>query len=420
MQDSWRSDSGRRAASRLPLEREAHVSRRSVNRRSFLGSVGLVSVAGSTLGRPIPAEASSSVVPLDPKAPLRIGMVGREGHLGYVLDELSSVPGARITAYAFEDGEWEFNCDGTRRNGRYDLDGVRRWVESQAWSQSGPRLYETYQAMLDHEALDLVVVCLPYARNAHAIAAAAREGLHVLSEKPVAVSLPDLEMVERAVRENQVRLSAMFAMRYLPNLYTMRKAVRNGLIGHPILARAQKSYKWGSERPWFYRHAEIYGSTLLWVGIHAVDYLRWTTGLEVMRVGGFHSNLAHQDYPGVQDNVSICLELEGGATGTVTADFLRPEGAPTHGDDRLRIAGSRGILETMDPDGRVERFSPEDLPESVHLEIPPRSLLADFVGELRGQGTHLIGPEEAVRVTRICIVATQAADEGRVLPVWSV
>ena len=40
------------------------------------------------------------------------------------------------------------------------------------------------------------------------------------------------------------------------------------------------------------------------------------------------------------------------------------------------------------------------------------SLFADFIGELRGLNEHIIGPEEAVRVTRICIAATEAADRG--------
>ncbi|MEJ2078735.1 MAG: Gfo/Idh/MocA family oxidoreductase [Acidobacteriota bacterium] len=389
-----------------------------LGRRDFLENVGKVSLAGFAVAGPIASVRTERPAPrLDPEAPLRIGMIGREGHVDYVLEELGSVKGARIAAYAFEDGDWAYNSDGTRRSGAYDMDPNRRWVESRPWSKSAPHLYETYQEMLDKESLDLVVVCLPYARNAFAITAAARAGLNVLSEKPVAVTLPDLEIVETAVQQSGVRLSAMFAMRYFPNIYTMWKAVGDGAVGRPILARAQKSYKWGAERPWFYHHREIYGSTILWVGIHAIDYLRWVTGLEVRRVSGFHSNLAHTKYAGVQDNAVIGLELDGGATGAVTMDFLRPETAPTHGDDRLRIAGSTGVLETMDPDGSVSLLSDQGPPRQLVRLDPPASLFADFVAELRGQGRHLIGPDEAARVTRICIVATQAADAGQVLSV---
>lgn len=388
----------------------------SVGRRRFLGDMGRASLAGFVVGRTITSpETPVREARLDPEAPLRIGMIGRDGHIGYVLDELDSVAGARIAAYAFEDAEWEFNTDGSRRPGPYNMETNRRWVENQPWAKAGTRLYETYQEMLEKEPLDLAVVSLPFARNAFAVTAAARAGLSVLTEKPVAVTLRDLEMVEQTIREKGVRLSAMFAMRYFPNIYTVWKTVGRGDVGRPVLARAQKSYKWGDARPWYYRYREIYGSTILWVGIHAVDYLRWTSGLEVRKVSGFHSNLAHRDYPGTQDNASISLELDGGATAAVTMDFLRPAGAPTHGDDRLRIAGTRGIVETMDPDGHVDLLAGQDPPRRLRLERPPLSLFADFVAELRGQGTHLIGPDEAVRVTRICIAATQAAESGQVV-----
>jgi predicted dehydrogenase len=264
------------------------------------------------------------------------------------------------------------------------------------------------------EELDLAVVCLPYARNAFAISAAAGAGLHVLSEKPVAVNRNDLKMVETAIKTSGVRLSAMFTMRYSPSILTVRNAVLSGKVGSPCLARAQKSYKWGDGRPWFYKHREIYGSTILWVGIHAVDYIRWTTGLEVMKVTAFHSNLSQPDYPGTQDNAVINLQLDGGATAAITMDYLRPETAPTHGDDRIRVAGTEGIIESVDTGQRVILISDESPSQEISLESPSLPLFADFVSELRGTGRHLIGPDEAVRVTKICIAATESAEEGRV------
>ena len=361
-----------------------------------------------------PSGASTNVR-LEPEAPLRIGMIGRTGHINLVLRELDKVPGAHIAAYAFEDGNWEYNSNGSRRNGSYDLDRQRKWVERQPWSVSGPKLYETYQEMLDKERLDLAVICLPYARNAFATTAAAEAGLHVLCEKPVAVNYADLEMVEKAVKQKKVRLTAMFAMRFGSPIYTIKQAVISGLIGQPCLGRAQKSYKFGKKRPWFYKHREIFGSSILWVGIHAIDYIRWAMGIEVRKVSAFQANLAHTEYTGCQDAAVVSMELDGGASAAVTLDYLRPTKAPTHGDDRLRVIGSDGVVERRD-DQRVELITHTTEPKTLEPE-QSQSLFADFVGELRGQNKHLIGPDEATRVTRICIAATQAAIEGRVVQV---
>jgi predicted dehydrogenase len=273
--------------------------------------------------------------------------------------------------------------------------------------------------MLGKERLDMVAVYLPYARNAYAITAAANAGVHVLSEKPVAVNHGDLEMVEKAVNRSGIRLSTMFALRYSSPIYTIKRQMVKGVIGKPHLARAQKSYKWGDARPWFYKYPGIFGSTILWVGIHAVDYLRWCVGLEVIRVSGFHSNLSHTAYPGAQDNAVISMELEGGATAAITMDYLRPGTAPTHGDDRLRIAGSHGVIETQLEEGTVELINHKEGSRSVELEQPPRTLFQDFVSELRGQSVHLIDKDDAIQVSRICIAATLAAEEGKTVQIES-
>jgi len=48
---------------------------------------------------------------------------------------------------------------------------------------------------------------------------------------------------------------------------------------------------------------------------------------------------------GCEDHAGLLLRLANGGTATCHLDFLRPEAAPTHGDDGLRIAGSEGVLE---------------------------------------------------------------------------
>jgi predicted dehydrogenase len=386
-------------------------------RREFLRSMGAASMGLLAAGAmPLTGMAANPSPLLDPDAPVRIGMIGRTGHLYIVFNALDKIPGAKITAYAFEDGDWEYNTDGSRRGGKYDLDSQRKWAQGQSWCGPQTKLYETYQEMLDKEKLDVAVVCLPYARNPFASAAAAERGIQVMCEKPVAVNNPDLDMLDAAVKKSGVRLSAMFTMRTSPTIATIHRGVQDNLIGKVCLARAQKSYRFGEERPWFYKHREIYGSTILWVAIHAIDYIRWATGLEIHKVAANHANLAHPGYPGCQDSAVVMMELDGGAQGAVTADYLRPAQAPTHGDDRLRIIGSEGVLETRDLNQRVELITRDKGPRDLPI-VENVSLFADFIGSLRGKNVHLVGRDDPVRVTRICIAATEAADRGEFIAV---
>jgi len=91
-----------------------------------------------------------------------------------------------------------------------------------------------------------------------------------MSEKPLATELEHLSKLERVVDRTGTQVSAMLDMRLEPEIRTVRDVISRGLIGEPILATAQKSYKFGNSRPWFYKRLETYGGTIPWIGIHAI------------------------------------------------------------------------------------------------------------------------------------------------------
>lgn len=327
---------------------------------------------------------------------LRIGMIGSDGHTGKVLDGIPKVTGATLCACAKG----------------HPGDTLDRLRSHPAFTDS-TAVYDDFHDMLEKEALDIVGICRPYSLNAEAVIAAAEKKVHIISEKPVATTLDDLQALESTVKRTGVRLTAMLGMRLLPVFQAAHKAVAEGLIGEPILATAQKSYKWGT-RPDFFKKRETYGGTIPWVAIHAVDYTRWVCGLEYTRVAALHGNLAHPAYPGCEDHGGILFQLSNGGTAMVNLDYLRPESSPTHGDDRLRIAGSEGVLEIVGPGTRTELIqtgrAPRDLPLPDETDF-----LVDFVRELQGEGRHVIGPEEAVLATRLCLKARESADSGQTL-----
>ena len=327
---------------------------------------------------------------------MRIGMIGTAGHIGMVLDGIPKIEGAELVAYAC-------SLPGD------DLTATRKHP---VFTKNTP-VYEDFHQMLAESQLDIVGICRPYHLNAEASIAAANLGINIISEKPVATSIEELNELERAVLRNGVRITAMFGMRFLPAFKAAKRAVAEGRIGEPILATAQKSYKFG-QRPDFYKSRETYGGTIPWVAIHAVDYVRWITGLEYTRVGSIQSNLAHPGYPGCEDNGGMIFEFSNGGTALVNFDYLRPELASGHGDDRLRVAGSSGVVEITDLGTRAELTGVES--RSTILELEEESdFLVDFVQEIKGISPHVIHPHEAIHITRICLEARRAADLGQMV-----
>jgi predicted dehydrogenase len=392
-----------------------------IQRRTFLkalSAAGLANTGALTPGNaePLATEKkhalASSFRRLDPEGELRIGMIGTSGHTELVLDAIPEIRGARLAAYALRDGERFQNeqagsqSSGAPQTEKEQVQGVRAF-------RPDTRIFETYQEMFSKEELDVVGVCLPYTINVFASIAAAERGIHVMSEKPLATELSDLDRLEQVVRRTGVQITAMLDMRLSPGIRTVHGAVSKGLIGDPVLATAQKSYKFG-ERPWFYKKRETYGGTIPWIGIHAIDFIQYTTRLKISQVAAMQSNKCHPDYPGAEDNVGILLKLSNGGTAVVTLDYLRPEAAEGHGDDRLRVIGDQGVVEMRGE--RVELTTRNQPIRELPL-LPRRSIFADFVAYLRGQGDHVIGPGEAIAVNRVCLLARQAADEQRLLSV---
>ena len=97
--------------------------------------------------------------------------------------------------------------------------------------------------------------------------------------------------------------------------------------------------------------------------------------------------------------------------GGVNIDYLRPAKATSHGDDRIRVAGTTGVIEVFMGGVRlIDERGPQELP----LE-PKREIFAEFIDQVQGTATSLISAEDAFLTTKACLLARQSADEGRVV-----
>lgn len=276
-----------------------------------------------------------------------------------------------------------------------------------------PARYEDYQEMLRTLQPDIAVVDGYFCDHAKMAAYALDLGIHVYCEKPVATTLEDLEMLKAAyarAKEKGVHFSYMLTTRYDPWFYTAYKAVEAGAIGEVRMLNGQKSYKAGIRGP-LYHNRETYGGTIPWVGIHAVDWVLWFAGKKVKRVTAAQSSIANGGN-GTMEATAICLfEMEDEIVAHVNIDYLRPQAAPTHGDDRLRVAGTKGVIEARLIDRKVYLIN-ENGYQELELLTPPR-IFADFVAGLDGKGDITISAEESFYGTEVCLKAQLAADTGK-------
>ena len=258
--------------------------------------------------------------------------------------------------------------------------------------------YTDYLAMLNEVRPDLAVVSPVFGHTGRAILACAERGIDVFAEKPVAATIEELNAVEAAVRENGIRFCAMHYLRYAPAFYHGAKLVRSGAIGEVRMVTAQKSYRYGKRPAWYHDRA-LYGGTIPWVGIHAIDWIYHFTGKRFLSV---NTRVVGRD----PEMAALCqFEMEDGAIGGMNLDFYRPNQATTHGDDRIRCVGTAGVLEVRG--GEILLINGEG--EQILRPTEAPELLEEFLG-----GGESVPPEEIFYLTRVAILARDAADRNEI------
>ena len=270
---------------------------------------------------------------------------------------------------------------------------------TQSFDPSVP-FYASYMEMLDAVRPDLCVVSPVFGQTGEVILACAARGIDVFSEKPVATTLEELDAVEASVKASGIRFCAMHYLRYRPSFYHAARLVREGVIGDVRLLTAQKSYKFGTRPAWYYDRA-LYGGTIPWVGIHAIDWVWAFSGKRFLSVVA--------QSVGSPEMTALCqFELEDGAMASVNLDYYRPAGAPTHDDDRIRCVGTRGVIEVIGD--CVTLTNGDGTREMTFTEAP--ELLTEFLC-----GGEVLCAEEIFYLTRVALVARDAADCGKKLKI---
>ena len=200
--------------------------------------------------------------------------------------------------------------------------------------------YGDYDAFLRH-GLDFVILGSPSACHAADGIAAARQGLHVLAEKPLDVTTERVDALIAATDAAGVRLGVCFQDRLQPDIRATQACIADGTLGRPILISGRvKWYRspeyYGGSR-WRGTRAFDGGGALMNQAIHTVDLMVWMFG-PVARVHASTATRLHAIE--VEDTAVAVFEFRSGALGVIEASTAVHPGFPR----RLEVTGAEGTL----------------------------------------------------------------------------
>lgn len=155
------------------------------------------------------------------------------------------------------------------------------------------RFTRQYRDLLESPDIDVVSIASPNHLHADQAVAAARAGKHILLEKPTGLDVGELARIRDAVRRAGVRTIVSFELHYNPYLRLARWLREAGWLGEMRFARFQylsRVTDWYSGWSWV-RTRRSGRSHLLAAGCHAVDALRWCSGLEAAEVSAYDARM---------------------------------------------------------------------------------------------------------------------------------
>jgi len=265
---------------------------------------------------------------------------------------------------------------------------------------------------LGRKDVDVVLVMTPSGTHADIGVQVAEAGKHVITTKPMDVSVAACDRLSAACDAAGVLCGVDYESRYIDNNYRVAEALRQGWLGKPILGEVR--FKWYRSQAYFDASggwrgtwAMDGGGSLANQGAHLLDILSWFMGDPVSVYG----EMAIMNHDIETEDIGLAiLNFENGAKGTVLGTTTFPQsvyfGAEVHG-----TAG--GILIDAILTGQMRVFG-EGLEERLMaIENPLHSIVEDVVSAVTN-GTRLrVDGREGRRTVALLEAIYTSAREGR-------
>ncbi|CAG7643779.1 Gfo/Idh/MocA family protein [Paenibacillus allorhizosphaerae] len=266
---------------------------------------------------------------------LKVGMISfAHGHAHSYLRGLMALPQVEVIAIA--------DSEKSR---------VEKVVE-----KNGLTYYEDYRDLLARPDIEVVVICSENAFHARHTIDSALAGKHVICEKPLGITVSEMERMIAACEENGVQLFTAFPCRYLAAVVNAKKAVDRGEIGDILAIKGtNRGTMPGS---WFVEPELSGGGALLDHTVHVMDLMNWFTGSKVTEVYAYAATLFHENLK-VDDAGMIHVKFESGAVGVLDTSWSRPKAFPTWGDVTMEIVGTKGTISVDSFAQKTEMYSNE-------------------------------------------------------------
>ncbi len=187
--------------------------------------------------------------------------------------------------------------------------------------------------------VDAVFIATPDALHLADVLEAARQGKHILVEKPMAMNATEARQMVDAAHSAGVTLGVAHVMRFEASVRWFRERIASGAIGKPLLARAAfVAPLLHSARTWINDPALATGGPLADIGVHCFDTLKYVLNDEVR---GVMAQVHYDQHWFVEASGTALFDFYGGTLATMSVSARAPY------QTLLEVIGEEGILSAV-------------------------------------------------------------------------
>ncbi len=289
--------------------------------------------------------------------------------------------------------------------------------------------FSDYRDSVLRDDVDVVSVCIPTCMHSEVAVFAAEHGKHVISEKPISLTIEQAEAMIKAADENGVKLALGFMRRHSPVLSALRSWLNAGQLGRPLLYQA---LDYRQIRPKREMHdANANGGPVIDMGVHLFDlwsYIFDATPVEVY-AQGFKFAEDREELSHIEeiayDTATITVRYDSGDVGVFTVSWglppkVVPEGVPD------QILGPRGMAHVgygrNHQWAKVLREPPADAEEDAENEWKMLSEsqedmyqleIANFAYSILNDRRPAARGEEGLMALRVALGALESIETGQ-------
>ena len=283
------------------------------------------------------------------------------------------------------------------------------------------RVYEDWRPLLDDADVQMVDICLPTYLHEPAVVAAAQAGKHILSEKPITLSLAQADRMLDAVKQAGVQAMIAQVIRFWPHYLAIKKLLDSGDLGAPVMAQAARL---GSLPAWssWYADPALSGGALLDLHIHDLDWLYYLFGMPKTVYA-----MGRKLESGAWNQILTSLDF-GASQAAAEASLLMPKGFPF--TMIFRMLGEKGYAEYQTGGIQANPHTAERTHMLVvckNEQLEALDCVADdpYEAEIRyfvdclneGRAPAIATLDEARDVLKIVMAVRQSLESGQVVTV---